>query len=234
VSVEGLASDALPAADAGLEVVRFDAWARQDTALWLAARADDGDGLVATIHRSLAAELAGGDLAAAEWLSRCPLSRLIGEPAALLAEWGETKGWTPDTAPCWEEGTAFLLDGEWAPHASLDALAGRTDRLSSRILAAQISTVLPVIERARLSCIERWAADLVLPWKSCFGVVERLGALELTHLVQQLGADRRLRSRAQRIEPLLRARNALSHAECLDHAALVELERALERLRRES
>ena len=129
------------------------------------------------------------------------------DPGFLLQSVAREKGWTSDTTPCWELGTA---SGHGVSHAALASLEDPPRELRHRLWSAQASVLLP--------SIAGWRWDLLMEHRALLAEhLEREGSPadpmdldigELTGMVQRPGFDPEVR---RNVRQMHRWRNELAH-----------------------
>lgn len=129
------------------------------------------------------------------------------DPVSLLQSVAKEKGWTSQTDPCWELGTA---SGNGVSHAALASLEDPPRDLRRRLWSAQASVLLPTIDS--------WRWNLLLGHRPLLAEhLEREGSPvdaldldigELTGMVQRPGFDPEVR---RNVRQMNRWRNELAH-----------------------
>lgn len=177
------------------------------------------------LHRKLAAALAAKvalwDPLIADFLLDREFEHILA-PAAALQEYARIRDWAngsslPDHLRLWAEGKADLFEDEWRLHAALLTNERNAAELRSRIWSAQISVLMPILEEERRRLIQKHRRQMPLPYRTPWGLVDRVEDLELQHLAKILCSLPRLDlAIRQRVQLLGRIRNKLAHLEPLE------------------
>ncbi len=134
-------------------------------------------------------------------------SDAILDPRSLLQSVAKEKGWTSDTAACWELGTA---SGNGVSHAALASLEDPPRELRRRLWSAQASVLLPSIADWRWDLLVEHGALLAehLEREGCPANPLDLDVGELMGMVQRPGFDPEVR---RDVRQMNRWRNELAH-----------------------
>ena len=182
-----------------------------------------GDRNVVRTMRSLlattVARVAAWDVETAERLLN-EEKEVILNPRSMLRSFAREKSWTPDTPVRWDLGTASK-DG--SSHAALASLDEPPREIRRRIWAAQLSVLLPAIDRRRIEIIEEHYEQLAVRLKLEGSETDDpldLDVGKLTHLINRPGFDDAI---YRQISEMNSWRNDLAHLKPLDARALRSL-----------
>ena len=171
-----------------------------------------------TMHSLLAttvARVAAWDLETAERLLD-ERHDVILDPISMLRSVARDKGWTTDTPIGWEVGTA---SGNGSRNAVLAALDDPPREIRQRVWSAQVSVMLPAIDRFRLDIIREHYAQLAMYLESEGNAMDPLD-LDiggLTGIIHRPGFDDSVQRRVRRLNGW---RNDLAHLNLIGRSAV--------------
>ena len=136
-------------------------------------------------------------------------------PADMLRSYAAERGWLPDQAPCWRDGSLRRFLRREEVHSAILAFRDPYKELPSRIWAGQAAVLMPAVERRRLEIIDRNHASLraCLPMQTDYATIRDPSDLDfgaLHHLLWQLRHP--AQSKAYHLKEV---RNALAHLDPL-------------------
>lgn len=170
-------------------------------------------------HRALlahtVAQVAQWDSALAEQLLGLPLNEAL-NPADILRQYAQDRGWTAETPRCWEMGTVDGPAERPTVHSALLEVSGASRLVRQRVWAAQAAVLLPLVEERRVGLVTRYGRYLNLPIEAEDG--RRiddpfdLDVGQLAWYLDRAGKPQVLRKQLRRLRHV---RNKLAHMEPL-------------------
>ena len=211
----------LPLAETvGIEVLRWNGFVRPLDMLLLAndSLPDLRPGIGSELASSVAAQLAGWDPDLCTLLAALSLDDLV-EPLNILREYGRSRGWdalaTKDDLQLWASGAMQQFRSLDTLHPAYSAVKNEHLRIRQLLWEAELSVLMPYIERERQLLLTTYSTLLTVPWVDAYGrVIADVFDLEIGHIEYQLSRRPGItREQLRQIADLKEARNSLSHLE---------------------
>ena len=222
VVLEGTPPAEPPARDVTLTLHDWSGVVDEMDLLFLAYQRLGDRNVVQTMRSLLAttvAQVAAWDIETAERLLN-EETKVILNPSSMLRSFAREKSWTSDTPVRWDLGTASM-DG--SPHAALASLDDPPREIRRRVWAAQLSVLLPAIDRRRIKIIEEHYEQLAVRLELEGNGTDNPFDLDignLTHLINRPGFDDAI---YRQVTDLNSWRNDLAHLKPLSARALRSL-----------
>jgi len=175
-------------------------------------------GIGSELASSVAAQLAGWDPDLCTLLAALSLDDLV-EPLNILREYGRSRGWdalaTKDDLQLWASGAMQQFRSLDTLHPAYSAVKNEHLRIRQLLWEAELSVLMPYIERERQLLLTTYSTLLTVPWVDAYGrVIADVFDLEIGHIEYQLSRRPGItREQLRQIADLKEARNSLSHLE---------------------